>query len=179
MSEGLTRGEVLDLYRKYGAFLRRRCVTLLRDPVLADDAFQDIFLKLFRAGSGVRAADEPLRWLYRVADRTCFDQLRKARHGKRSSPIEDVPEELQLQHPGTEPEMSRAAAELLSHLDQEDQQIAVMAFVDGMNQQEIADELGYSRMTVIKRIARLRERAKRIDRYRPVTSTPPRHGASS
>ena len=37
----------------------------------------------------------------------------------------------------------------------------VMAFIDGMTQQEIADELGYSRMTIVKRLASIRERAAR------------------
>jgi len=88
-----------------------------------------------------------------------------------------MPEELPA-HPGVEPEMRRAAIELLDALDDEDQRIAVMAFVDGMNQQEIADELGYSRMTIIKRMARLRERAQRVlaDRPRLVA---PRHGGPS
>ncbi|HVH41384.1 MAG TPA: sigma-70 family RNA polymerase sigma factor [Labilithrix sp.] len=171
MSEGLSNDEVLDLYRRYGAFLRRRCLLLLRHSSLADDAFQEVFVKLMRAGSGVRAADEPLRWLYRVADRTCFDQLRKTKLARRASSIDDASIELPC-HPGTEPEMRRAAIELLDALDDEDQRIAVMAFVDGMNQQEIADELGYSRMTIIKRIARLRERAMRVVRDRMSTSVP-------
>ncbi len=159
MSEGLTNAEVTSLYERYGFFLRRRCRALLRSRSLADDALQETFLKLLRSGAGLRAADEPLRWLYRVADRTCFDHLRKRRNARTSS-LEDVGDVLPP-HPSIEPEMRRAAIELLASLDDEDQSIAVMAFVDGMNQQEIADELGYSRMTIIKRIARLKERAQR------------------
>ncbi|MBN9160586.1 MAG: sigma-70 family RNA polymerase sigma factor [Myxococcales bacterium] len=177
MSEGLSNREVADLYRRYGFFLRRRCLVLLRNSSLADDAFQETFMKLMRAGAPLRTADEPLRWLYRVADRTCFDLLRKTKNTRRSSSIDEMPEELPA-HPGVEPEMRRAAIELLDALDDEDQRIAVMAFVDGMNQQEIADELGYSRMTIIKRMARLRERAQRVlaDRPRLVA---PRHGGPS
>lgn len=160
MSEGLESREVADLYRRYGFFLRRRCLMLLRQPGLADDALQETFLKLMRAGAGVRTAEEPLRWLYRVADRTCFDQLRKTKHTRATSSIDEMTDVLPP-HPGAPPEIRRAAVELLAALDEEDQRIAVMAFIDGMNQQEIADELGYSRMTIIKRIARLRERAQR------------------
>ena len=166
MTEGLRNDEVAELYRRYGAFVRRRCLVLLRDRALADDALQEVFLKLLRAGSGVREAEEPLRWIYRVADRTCFDHLRSRKRARRSSPIEDHDgqgaQARELLHPGTEPEMRWAAIELLSALDEEDQRIAVMAFVDGMSQEEIGGELGCSRMTVIKRIARLRERAGRL-----------------
>lgn len=165
MSEGLSNREVADLYRRYGFLLRRRCLMLLRDPAHVDDAFQETFLKLMRAGAPIRTADEPLRWLYRVADRTCFDLLRRTKT-RRAAPIDDVLDELPA-HDGLEPELRRAAMELLDALDDEDQQIAVMAFLDGMNQQEIADELGYSRMTIIKRMARLKERAQRILARRP------------
>lgn len=160
MTEGLTNREVSDLYRRYGFFLRRRCLVLLRQPSLAEDALQEAFLKLMRAGGGVRTADEPLRWLYRVVDRTCFDQLRKTKYTRSAASLDDV-EHLLPPHPGNEPDVRRAAIELLDSFDEEDQSIAVMAFVDGMNQQEIADELGYSRMTIIKRVARLRERAQK------------------
>ncbi len=169
----LSNREVADLHRRYGFFLRRRCVLLLRDPALADDAFQETFLKLMRAGAPVRTASEPLRWLYRVADRTCFDLLRKTKHTRRSAPIEDMSDQLPA-HPTIDLELRRAAIELLDALDDEDQQIAVLSFVDGMNQQEVADELGYSRMTIIKRMARLKERAQRIltDRPRPRSAAP-------
>lgn len=169
MSEGLSNDEVIDLHRRYGYFIRRRCRVLLRSPSLVDDAFQEVFMKLMRAGRGVRAADEPLRWLYRVTDRTCFDQLRRRRTASRGAPLEDVDDEL-LAYPGTAPELRRAALEVLDRLDDEDQQIAVMAFVDGMSQQEIGDELGYSRMTIVSRMARLRERVQRLA---------PTHGAPS
>ncbi|AKU98736.1 RNA polymerase sigma-54 factor RpoN [Labilithrix luteola] len=168
MSEGLSNREVADLYRRYGFLLRRRCLMLMfsRAPAQVDDALQETFLKLIRAGAPIRTAEEPLRWLYRVADRTCFDLLRKTKYARRSDPIDDVLDELPA-NTGLEPELRRAAMELLDALGQEDQQIAVMAFIDGMNQQEIANELGYSRMTIIKRVARLKERAQRIRTRKP------------
>ncbi len=176
MSEGLSNREVTDLYRRYGFVLRRRCLMVLRQPAHVDDAVQETFLKVMRAGAPIRTAAEPLRWLYRVADRTCFDLLRKTKT-RRAAPIDDVLDELPA-HDGLEPELRRAAMELLDALDVEDQQIAVMAFLDGMNQQEIADELGYSRMTIIKRVARLKERAQRILTRRP-SAIPRRTGDPS
>src|SRR5688572_1357152 len=99
---------------------------LLRHPSAADDAMQEIFLKLLRGGAGVRTADEPLRWLNRVADRACFDQLRKTKRAPVSIDEVELPP-----HPGIDAELRRAAIEVLDTLDDEDQAIAVMAFVDG------------------------------------------------
>ncbi|MBX3228486.1 MAG: sigma-70 family RNA polymerase sigma factor [Labilithrix sp.] len=161
MNEGLDNAELADLYRRYGFFLRRRCVVLLRDEAHADDALQESFMKLMRAGAGVRTAAQPMRWLYRVVDRTCFDHLRKVRRGAaRDVTLEDAGDALPVT-PGTTLEERQSVLEILDVLDDEERAIAVMAFVDGMTHQEIASELGYSRMTILKRVASIRERAEK------------------
>lgn len=165
VGEELSNSEVTDLYRRYGVFLRRRCLLLLRDPALADDALQETFLKVMKNGGALRSVEQPLRWLYRVADNACFDQLRRTKHTRRAADLEESEAELP-RHPGADPELRRAAIELLGRLEDEERRIAVMAFVDGMTQQEIADELGYSRMTIVKRVARIREDAERAARDR-------------
>jgi RNA polymerase sigma factor (sigma-70 family) len=155
MSEGLSNAEVVELHRRYGFFLRRRCLVLMRDASLADDALQEIFMKLLRRGGSFRDAPHPMRWLHRVADHACFDLHRRGKRSRESTPIEDAEE---LVHPGVAPDVRRAVLDALSLLSDEEKQVAVMAFVDGMSQQEIADELGYSRVTVNKRVAAIRAR---------------------
>lgn len=172
MGEGLGSEEVERLYLRYGFFLRRRCLLLLRDRALAEDALHEVFVKLIRGGAGVLAAEQPVRWLYRVADRACFDLLRRTKHTRRAKSLDDVDVELPPAA-DAEPDVRRAAIELLEALDDEEKSVAVMAFVDGMTQKEIADELGYSRMTIVKRVAAIRERAERLtkDRAPPRAST--------
>ena len=155
MTDGLSNAELIELDRRYGFYLRRRCRVLLRDAALADDAMQEILMKLLRHGATFREAPHPMRWLYRVTDHACIDLLRRGRRARQASPIEDAED---LVHPGVAPDMRRAALDALALLDEEEQKVAVMTFVDGMTQQEIADELGYSRVTVNKRVAALRER---------------------
>jgi RNA polymerase sigma-70 factor (ECF subfamily) len=159
MDEALTNAEITDLYRRYGFFLRRRCLVLLRNAAHADDAMQEAFLKVMGAAAAWRSVEHPMRWLYRIVDNVCFDQLRRSKHTRHAVTLDDAGE--LPGHPGTAPELRRTAIELLAVLDDEEQRIAVMAFVDGMSQQEIADELGYSRMTIVKRVATIRDRAER------------------
>ena len=156
MTEGLDSAAVTKLYEKYGFFVRRRCTLLLRDTALADDALQETFLKLMKSGRPILEAEHPMRWLYRVADRACFDLLRRTKRSRQATPLDDAMGE--LMHPGDEPEVRRRALELLATLDEEQQRVCVMAFIDGMTQQEIADELGVSRVTIVKRVAGIRER---------------------
>lgn len=159
MDEGLTPSELTELYRRYGYALHRRCRLLLRDATSADDALQEAFVKLFRAGAAVRSADRPLHWLQRVVDRTCFDQLRRTKHLRREDPIEDAPD--LAAPPGVDHEARSAALRVLSRLGEDEQNLAVLAYVDGLTQSEIARELGISQPAVHKRLVQLRERATR------------------
>lgn len=157
----LTNAEVADLYRRYGYFMHRRCRLLLRDPAAADDALQEAFMKVMAHGSTLRTVDRPLRWLLRVADRCCFDQMRRNRRHL-AIPLAADGEVAEPVHPGADPVLRSAVLSLLARLDDDDQQIAVMAFVEGMSQGEIAEEIGRSRVTVNKKVQAIRERAERV-----------------
>jgi RNA polymerase sigma-70 factor (ECF subfamily) len=149
---------VSALYAKYGFFLRRRCRTILRDDALADDALQEAFVKVLRNEGALREVEEPLRWLYRVVDRCCFDALRKRRRSVESPSDDD--EEGASAHPGVAIELRDAVLRLLATFGEDEMQIALLLFVDGMSQGEIAEEMGVSRVTVNKRIQTIRARAE-------------------
>jgi RNA polymerase sigma-70 factor, ECF subfamily len=151
--------DVAALYERYGFLLRRRCLLLLRDEALADDALQDAFVRLLRHGAELAASDRPLRFLYRVVDTTCFDHLRRRRVRRVEGPAPDDPVGA---HPDVGLEIRDGALRLLDSLGDDDRRIAVLAFVDGLTQGEIADEVGLSRVTVNKRIESLRARAASI-----------------
>lgn len=58
--------------------------------------------------------------------------------------------------PGVDTEGRLAALQSLGQLDDDQQALAIMLFVDGMSQSEAAAELGVSRVTVNKRAQRIR-----------------------
>jgi RNA polymerase sigma-70 factor (ECF subfamily) len=152
----LSPEEVASLYAKYGFFLLRRGRMILRDAALADDAVQEAFVNVLRSGSAIREADEPLRWLYRVVDRCCFDALRKRRR-RAESPSDD---DAAGAHPSADIEMRDSVLRLLDTLDEKEMRIALLLFVDGLSQGEIAEEVGLSRVTVNKKIQAIRARAE-------------------
>jgi RNA polymerase sigma factor (sigma-70 family) len=159
VSDSLPPKEAARLYERYGFFLLRRCCTILRDPVAADDALQAAFERILRSGGAVLQADEPLRWLYRVVDRCAFDVLRRRKRSIESSEGDEVGA---TPHPGVDLEARDAVLKLLGTMSDEEMQIAVLLFVDGMSQGEIADEIGLSRVTVNKKIQALRARVGQV-----------------
>jgi RNA polymerase sigma-70 factor (ECF subfamily) len=157
-NEGLTGAEVSDLYRRYGYFLHRRCKLIVRDAQLADDALQEAFVRVMKSGAVVRTMERPLRWLQRVVDRCALDQLRRGRRLRTAEPIDDEAGA----HPSVAVEERDAVLGVMRQLDDEEQRICIMAFLDGMTQGEIAEEIGYSRVTVNKKIQGIRARAEKV-----------------
>jgi RNA polymerase sigma-70 factor (ECF subfamily) len=159
---GLTSAEVERLYRRYGFFLRRRCALITKDGQLADDALHEAFVRVQLKGAVVRDMERPLHWLTRVVDRCALDQLRRGKRLRSAEPISAAEGEAGAgAHPAISAEMRDAVLEILRELDDEEQRICLMAFVDGMTQGEIADEIGYSRVTVNKKIQGIRARAEK------------------
>ena len=155
MSRGLSNAEVAEVYERYGHLVLRRCRVVTRSDALADDALQEVFVKVMRYGASLREADSPLRWLYRAADRCCFDLLGKR---KRRAEVAEV-RERPGQHPDEQLAARDAVMTLLGKLGDVERRLAVMAWVDGMSQGQIAEETGWSRQTINKKLQRIRQRA--------------------
>jgi RNA polymerase sigma-70 factor, ECF subfamily len=161
LSRGLSAEEVSDVYHRYGALLERRCRLLLRDPAHAEDALQELLATLLRRGEGLREAEAPYRWLCRAADRACLDLLRRGRHAREAVPLDQL--DPVGPAPGVDTEARCAVLESLRKLDDAQQSLAIMLFVDGLSQGEAAVELGVSRVTVNKRAQEIRQRLRIAD----------------
>ena len=154
----MTTAELTALYERFGHSVYRRCLRILRDPVRAEDAMQDVFVRVLRYGEGYRGGSM-LSWLLRIADRAALDRLDA--DGPRT--VEDpevatgpeLPSEL-LQRP----EATRLLRELLALLPGPLQEVALLTYLDGMTAAEIASALGCSTMTVKRRLRALHEQAR-------------------
>ena len=65
--------ELIDLY---GDAILRLCILYLGDRQLAEDAFQETFLKAWEKWDGFRGESSVKTWLTRIAVNTCRDMLR-------------------------------------------------------------------------------------------------------
>lgn len=130
----------------------------MRDRAQGQDALQELFATLLRRGEGLREARSKYRWLCRAADRTCLDLLRRGRRIRAAVSIDEI--DPVGPAPGIDPEARAAALQALGELEEAEQALAIMLFVDGMSQGEAADELGVSRVTVNKRAQKIRERLR-------------------
>ena len=71
--------------RRYQNMVYRTALHALGSPQDADDAVQEVFLRLFRCGEAFDGEEHLRRWLLRVAVNCCRDAL-KAPGGSAGSP---------------------------------------------------------------------------------------------
>jgi RNA polymerase sigma-70 factor (ECF subfamily) len=150
------------VFRRYGHLVQKRCQQILRAPAAAEDAVQEVFLRLWRYGDSFRVADSKVAWLYRVADRCAYDQLDRRRTHD-DDPVGELGTEA-CAPPSQALEDAEVVMRFLGRLDDRLRQVAVFHYLDEMTQEEIAAATGWSRQTIVKKLAFLREEAARLKR---------------
>jgi DNA-directed RNA polymerase specialized sigma24 family protein len=149
----IDRAEIEDLYRRYGALVRRRARSILADDHEAQDAMQEVFVRVIAAMNEFRGQSQPSTWLYRITTNLCLNRIRDSRR-RRDRP----------------PEAHSALQTVLRQVPEDLAQVAVYYYVDDMDQAEIAAILGVSRRTIGYRLDRFREHAQRIVGETPVAA---------
>ena len=158
----LNEQQLHSLYVSYAFAVHRRCLRILCSKADADDVLQEVFVRVMKYGESFDGKN-PLAWLYKISDRQCFDVLRKKKNAFR------LVDDLKVEH---EPEISTEGdadsavlalvRQIVTRADPKDARIALLYFVDGMTQDEVASEIPCSRKTVKKRLARFKDFARKV-----------------
>jgi RNA polymerase sigma-70 factor (ECF subfamily) len=152
----LDERELTQIHHRYRHLILRRCRRILRDEHAAEDATQTVFMKLWRYGEAFRLAASPLGWLYRVADRCCFDELKRRSPWCDDRALDSLASARLAADPVEDRDLVRR---LLGRFDVRVQRIAVLRYCEEMSQDEIAAETCWSRQTVLKKLTLVRDRA--------------------
>lgn len=163
-------GELVDLLKRP---LFNLCMAHLRNEAEAMDLVQDTFLKaytrmdLFRRDSNFRA------WIYRIAANGCIDRIRR-RRTRAADELDDRTSAENLDegdlpavatYGRASPLQEYGRAQLgerlekaLATLPESHRQCVILCDVHGYSYQEIADELGIPKGTVMSRLFYARKR---------------------
>lgn len=148
------------LYRDHGPAVYRRCLRILRDPDAAQDATQEVFVRLLRDRERLGPQAMALRWAYRVATNYCLNHRRDRVRRGQESVVREL--ELRTQRPAPEVHDLQLAQVILSRFDTQTQAVAVGVLVDEMEHEEVAEALGISRRTVARKLDRFVENARKF-----------------
>ncbi len=142
-----------QLYADYGPAIFSRCKRLLKSTSAAEDATQDVFLKVINHLDSAPA--DALPWIYRITTNHCLNVLRDAR--RHAAPVEQVPEQIDDEFEDT---MVRRnfSERALQQAPEELRAPAMLYHGRGIEQAKVAEALGVSRRTVLYRLAEFTRR---------------------
>lgn len=147
----LENDALAELYRHYGYLVHRRCLAIVQDGADADDALQEVFLRVGRYGETERGGST-LAWLYAIAFRVCCDQLERRRREPLLTAEGQAALDLRSVGSGEDADRRAVIGATLRTVGPKTREIAVLHFLDGMTQEETAAASGYSRKTVGKKL---------------------------
>lgn len=144
-----------EAYDQYADAIFRHIYLRLRDRERAKELMQDTFVKAMESIRKGAEIENLRAFLYKVAHNLLIDDVRK----KKSLSLD------QLQEGGFEPTgegegnlhtalEGKRVASILGMLREEDRDLIVLRFVDGMKPQEIAELMGIAPNTISVRIHR-------------------------
>ena len=130
------------LYEIHGARMKNLARNLLGNPVDAEDAVQETFLKVHRSIAGFRGQSSFVTWTYRILINTCYD-ARRSRLRKKEVANEDSGESpgLEPRAPGAHPTLRMALERALAKLTQHQRDVFLLYEVEGFRHAEIAGML--------------------------------------
>ena len=153
-------------YLEHGARVYRLALQILGQPADAEDAVQEVFLKVLDRAEQFEGRARFTTWLYRLTVNLCLHRLERERV-RSTEPLaaEELPvatdEPSPLDHALALDEAERAAA-LLARLPLEHRLVLHMREVEGFSYREIAAALALPVGTVMSRIARARAGLARL-----------------
>ncbi|CAM3098436.1 RNA polymerase sigma factor SigZ [Vibrio rarus] len=151
---------MLAEWMKHKDQLRSYIVKKTGDLDLADDILQEVYIKASQKIEQLETRDKLQNWLYRITHNTIMDSYRD------QQPSEELVDNLVAEHVSSElmnlQEMGQCLRPMLDCLPEKYRQVMILAELDGLPQQAVADQLGLSLSATKSRIQRGRAKLKDI-----------------
>ena len=153
-----------ELIRRHQPRLYQVAYRLLKDPLEAEDALQEVFLKVYESAHRFEPKAKVSTWLHRITANHCLNLLRQ-RHPQDSLDQDDAPA---VPDSGATPlqaleeqDLSRRLEALLDALPENQRRALVLKRFAGLSYQEIGEEMGLSPQAVDGLLKRARQFLKK------------------
>jgi RNA polymerase sigma-70 factor, ECF subfamily len=161
---GADTAALAELIRRHQQRLYQIAYRLLRDPLEAEDALQEVFLKVYENAHRYEPKASVAAWLNRITANHCLNLLRKLRPLD-SLDADTAPEVADTQATPLqaleERELSHRLEELLDALPENQRRALVLKRFGGLSYEEIAAEMHLSPQAVDGLLKRARQFLKK------------------
>lgn len=159
-----------ELIADYQKKVLNHAYRMLGNAADAEDAAQDIFIRVFRSMAYFNEESAFSTWLYKICSNVCLDVLRKRKRQNVAGTVsiqqyntENEEYELPIEDDAPSPyekaqqsEAMRALEKALDQLGDEQRNVIVMRDIDGLPYEQITEAMNCSLGTVKSRINRSR-----------------------
>lgn len=135
---------------------------ILEDAAEAEDAVQELFLRLWRGRDALDGIRSPKGYAIRVLRNLCLDRIRQSR---KMLPAEDLPEAAQpARQDDAVDERERLAKVLdaIKSLPERQREVLTLRTVDGLSYEEIAKQTGINYLTLRVLLSQARRKLKNV-----------------
>lgn len=154
------REEMEKIITEYGDMVYRMAYIQVKNRDIADDIYQEVWLKLIRQKTYIEPGEHLKAWLLRMTINCCKDYWKSAWVQKIVGGIEEEKEadlEISVEN-GIENEIT----ECVQRLPQKYRAVIHLYYYEDYSQKEIANMLGMKENTVASLLKRGRERLKKM-----------------
>lgn len=147
-----------SVYRRCQPMVRAHALRMLGNTAAADDVTQDVFVQFLRRRHAGDSERDVAAFLYRMTTNAALNRLRNQR---RRHELDAAQSTLAQGNPlpCVDP---LALRRVLTRVPEDEARIAAYYYVEGLEQEEIAELLCIHRRAVGRRLERFRERARAL-----------------
>jgi RNA polymerase sigma factor (sigma-70 family) len=154
------------LYQRYSGKVYAKCYSLLKDDFEAEDAMQEIFMKILLKISTFSGRSKFSTWLYSITYNFCIDKIRMAKKdvtqevddiNRYGENVADEVEDAELK----EIAVDRLRV-ILGEINSEDKAVLLMKYQDDLSIKDMCSVLNKSESAMKMQIKRAKERFMKI-----------------
>ncbi|MBK8055906.1 MAG: RNA polymerase sigma factor [Saprospiraceae bacterium] len=153
------------LYDRYTDKVYAKCISMLRDQELAEDATQEIFVKILLSLSKFSGKSKFSTWLYSITYNYCIDQIRREKK-ENTVTVNDFSRIDQVDDDMYDSEIKETNVfrlkEVMEKLNAEDKSILMMKYQDDLSIRDICSILDKTESAVKMKILRAKEKFLKI-----------------
>lgn len=149
------------LYNRYSSKIFGKCLTILKDEYHAQDATQDILMKVLLNLSRFGGKSKFSTWVYSITYNFCIDQVRRSKK-KKPVLIEDMEIFSDLEDEVSDKYILEIKLDrlkvVMNEISEEDKAILLMKYMDALSIKEIAEIFNKTESAIKMKIKRAKQR---------------------
>ena len=159
------------IYSDHSSLVFNVCLNYLRNAEDAEEATQDVFIKVHAQHSRFNEKSSLKTWIYRIAINTCLDRIKAQKAQKRFAQIQSLfglgteeKEPADYNHPGIELEDREAVSEIMDaihDLPVNQKTAIILKSIEGLSQKEMSAVMELGEKAVESLLSRAKANLKK------------------